>query len=503
MPCPPIPLSGWKETCYGALDERTRLSRIKKQISALLVGFGLFHATAQTFTVLHTLTGPEGSSPWGGLILSSNAFYGSATGGGYGGGGTLFKLNTDGSGFTNLYSLSYNSDGSGCYSPLLLVSNTLYGTAQDGGSSNKGTIFAIKIDGSGFTNLYNFSGGSNGANPRAALVVSGTTLYGAASAGGDFGAGTLFRINADGTGFTNIYSFGGGADLYGLSGPIMYRGLVTSGNMLYGTTSRGGAWSNGMVFKINVDGAGFTNLHSFAAGGLSLSDPNIVLTNSDGISTFGGLVLSGGMLYGTATEGGSSASGTVFKINPDGTHFTILHHFSMPIYDDALETSTNWDGANPVGALIPWGDTLYGTTVNGGGSGVGVVFAINTDGGGFTNLYSFAAGARKPSSNIFTNSDGGHPRAGLIVSGNTLYGTAVDGGDPGHGTVFSFALPLPQLTIVPFGESVILSWPAVAAGFTLQTAPAVTGQFTNLVGATSPYTNPVSSGQKFFRLISN
>jgi len=73
--------------------------------------------------------------------------------------------------------------------------------------------------------------------------------------------------------------------------------------------------------------------------------------------------------------------------------------------------------------LILSGNTLYGTTASGGSSGNGTVFAVNTDGSVFTNLYSFTGG-----------NDGGAPRAGLILSGNTLYGTTTGGGSSGYGT---------------------------------------------------------------------
>jgi len=91
----------------------------------------------------------------------------------------------------------------------------------------------------------------------------------------------------------------------------------------------------------------------------------------------------------------------------------------------------------------------------------------------------------------------------LILTNNTLYGTTERGGSSGNGTVFSLSLPLPQLTIIRSGLNVILTWPTNAAGFTLQSAPAITGTFTNILGATNPYTNPITGAQKFFRLISN
>jgi uncharacterized repeat protein (TIGR03803 family) len=80
----------------------------------------------------------------------------------------------------------------------------------------------------------------------------------------------------------------------------------------------------------------------------------------------------------------------------------------------------NSDGAHPYGGLILSGNTLYGTATQGGNSGYGTVFAVNANGTGFTNLHSF----------IYV-SDGAYPEAGLILSGNTLYGTAFFGGSSG------------------------------------------------------------------------
>src|SRR5665647_396391 len=107
--------------------------------------------------------------------------------------------------------------------------------------------------------------------------------------------------------------------------------------------------------------------------------------------------------------------------------FTNLHSFTL------LNNSTNSDGANPWAGLILSGNTLYGTAPSGGSSGYGTVFAVNTNGTGFTNLYNFTA-APDP---LYTNSDGAYPYGGLILSGNTLYGTASSGGSSGAGTVFA------------------------------------------------------------------
>src|SRR5438552_1372277 len=99
----------------------------------------------------------------------------------------------------------------------------------------------------------------------------------------------------------------------------------------------------------------------------------------------------------------------------------------------ASSPHTNSDGANPRAGLIISGNTLYGTANGCGSSGFGTVFSLSTNGTGFTNLHSFTA----PSGTAATNSDGADPHAGLILSGHTLFGTASYGGSGGTGTVFA------------------------------------------------------------------
>jgi uncharacterized repeat protein (TIGR03803 family) len=120
------------------------------------------HTPAQTFKTLHDFTaGSDGGSPQAGLILSSNTLYGTAYGGGSSGSGTgsgtVFALNTDGTSFGTLYRFTAGSDGAFPSGRLLLWGNTLYGTAQTGGGSRQGTVFALSADGTGFTTLHSFT----------------------------------------------------------------------------------------------------------------------------------------------------------------------------------------------------------------------------------------------------------------------------------------------------------------------------------------------------------
>ncbi len=498
------------------------------RLPVLLAGFVLMLAgrvTAQTFTTLHSFTAlvsetnSDGANPWAGLILSGNILYGTALGGGSSGWGAVFAINIKGTGFTTLHSFTAasgsnytNSDGANIRGGLILSGNTLYGTASGGGSWGNGTVFAINTNGTGFTNLYSFTAldvatdttNSDGANPQAGLILSGNTLYGTAQWGGTSGNGTVFAISTNGTGFTNLYSFTAldvATDTTNSDGANPYAGLILSGNTLYGTAQYGGTWGNGTVFAINTNGNGFTNLHSFTA----TSGSNY--TNSDGANPQAGLTLSGNTLYGTAQWGGTSGNGTVFAISTNGTGFTNLYSFTA--LDVATDT-TNSDGAFPQAGLILSGNTLYGTARSGGISGNGTVFAINTNGNGFTNLYSFTAfeGATDT-----TNSDGAFPQAGLILSGNTLYGTAQWGGTSGWGALFSLSFPSPQLTIILSSPSVNLTWPSGVAGFSysgfrLQSttnlgSPAVWTSVSPgpvVIGGQNLVINTISGRQQFFRL---
>ena len=413
-------------------------------------------ATAQTFTVLKTFNpaaNTTGSTPMSPLILGpGNTLYGTATGGGLGASGVVFKVQTDGGGFTVLWNFSGGSDGANPVAGLLLSGSTLYGTTQSGGLGF-GTVFALNTDGSGFTNLYSFTGGSDGANPTASVVLSGDRLYGTAFNGGSSGFGTVFALDTNGSGFTNLYSFKGGLDC---GNP--YAELLLSGGTLYGTTTGSNAAiaDFGSVFRINTNGSGFAVLKTFVGsedfgnpfGGLVISGSTLYGTTehgnnnkgygtvfeininggafttlhaldfTDGNGPYGTLVLSAGTLYGTTFEGGSEDSGTVFSIAASGGSFTTLSSLTNGI-----------GGVFPYGGLVLSGSTLYGTTAYGGANGYGMLFEVNTSGSNFISLTSFSGDIGAVT-----------PAAPLVFSGNTLYGTTTGGGSSGYGTVFEVNL---------------------------------------------------------------
>jgi uncharacterized repeat protein (TIGR03803 family) len=394
--------------------------------------------------------------------------FGTTVNGGTNNSGTLFEINTNGSNYAAFLNFSLqdnngdNSDGANPRGVPVLSGGTFYGTTRYGGTNGQGALYKMNSDGTGFTNIFSFND-PHLVTPIAALTVSGTTLYGMTPQGGANYEGSVFRINADGTGFTNIYNFNGS------DGFVPTAGLIVSGNTLYGATQSGGT-GHGNLFQVNTDGTHYTNIYSFTGG-------------SDGANPGTVLVLTNNILYGTAYHGGSNNQGTVFKINTDRTGFTVLHTFG----------GASPNGAGP-GDLLLSGGTLYGTMAFDGSTNQGTVFSLDIVSTNFTVLKNFLGGA-----------DGANPTTTLVLSGNVLYGTTQNGGLSGHGTVFSLSLSssiIPVLlNIRPIANAVVLTW--TAPGYSLYAAPLVTGTYTNVPAATSPYTNNISAATKFFRLQAN
>jgi len=400
---------------YGARRSMTLTGGWWKGIGliCLLAAATAVASRAQTYNVLYTFTGgADGGNPQAGLLRdAAGNLYGTTTSGGQGT-GVVFKLHKEEE--TVLHSFAGSpTDGSYPYAGLVRDDDgNLYGTTRYGGAYDVGTVF--KVDPCGKeTVLYTFTGGADGANPLAGLVLGKAgNLYGTTSYGGDlsctlngpYGCGVVFKLDRTGT-ETVLHAFTGGAD-----GAAPFAGLVrdAAGN-LYGTTFNGGAptvscGGCGVVFKLDPTG-NETVLYTFT--GLA-----------DGAAPIGGVILDGaGNLYGTALFAGGACCGVVFKLDPTGNQ-TVLYSFTG-----------GPDGGFPSAGLVrDRAGNLYGTTTGGGdpSCGCGVVFKLEPT-GSETVLYSFTGGAGGSTSYANLVQD----RAG------NLYGTATYGGDlscaPGSG----------------------------------------------------------------------
>jgi uncharacterized repeat protein (TIGR03803 family) len=325
--------------------------------------------------------------------------------------------------FTTLHSFD-GTDGRDPLAGLVQATNgDFYGTTSEGGALGAcpltygcGTVFKITASGK-LTTLYSFcsqSGCADGSSPLAGLVqATNGDLYGTTSGGGAYSFGTVFKMTPSGM-LTTIHGF----DMTDGANPV---GLIQATNGdFYGTTSQGGGNSNdfycegngcGAAFKITPSGT-LTKLYSFCSQ-----------TNCrDGSWPSAGLAqATNGDFYGTTSNGGASApDGTVFTITPSGMLTTLYSFYGA-------------GGVYPFAGLVQATDgDLHGTATDGGANFGGTIFKI-TPSGMFTTVYSFCS----------QNGCGVFPHAALVQATNgDFYGTTDSGGRYDRGTVFKLSVGL-------------------------------------------------------------
>jgi uncharacterized repeat protein (TIGR03803 family) len=373
-----------------------------------------------TLTTLCSFSGTNGvgANPVAALVQGSDGnFYGTTSGGGANGYGTVFKI-TPGGTLTTLCSFTNESGANlGQYPIGGLVQGSdgnFYGTTEYGGLPSEknlgysaGTVFRITPSGT-LTSLFLFIGDTNGQFPETGLVrASDGNFYGTAEGGGANDCGTVFKITSGGT-LTTLCSFNMANGEFPMA-PLVQG---ADGNF-YSTTAADGQYDGGTVFQMTPGGT-LTTLYSFPWS----ANPQAGLVKG-----------TDGNFYGTTTEGGGDGDGTIFKITSSGT-LTTLCAFS----------GTN--GNFPNAGLVQGSDgNFYGTTVMGGNDDCGTVFRM-TPTGTLTMLFSLS-----PAS-------GAGPFAGLVQgSDGNFYGTTNSGGTYSEGTVFR----LGQGSIIPPSAPVITS----------------------------------------------
>jgi uncharacterized repeat protein (TIGR03803 family) len=406
---------------------------------------------AQTETLLYTFTGgSDGGVPYAGLATDkAGNLYGTTELGGhqscgnpFGQCGVVFELipvpDSPAPTWSErvLYMFNGGNDGAGPESGLISDGvAALYGTTEAGGGSGCvlsgcGTVFALqKKSSTDWTEniLYSFTGGADGANPVGPLVwgkdgsLYGTTAYGGNPVCNQLGpgCGTVFQLKPSGTGWseTVIYAFDGMDGTYPNAGVT----LDSAGN-IYGTTVGGGNGS-GIVFELtHADGAWSEEILA-----------NFLGTLGDGTPAGGVSLDKAGNVYGVTHFGGNYGAGSVFELSPSSGvwNYATLYSFTG-----------GSDGGYPTaGVVLDSKGHLYGTTKLGGNGyscqgWCGTVFEL-TPSGSFWNervLYGFQGG-----------DDGEYPSAPVVLGGDALYGTTLNGGDenctandeaPGCGVVY-------------------------------------------------------------------
>jgi uncharacterized repeat protein (TIGR03803 family) len=358
-----------------------------------------------------------------------------------------FNCNTGGCGPVDNGELTQGSDG------------YLYGTTQVGGASNYGTVFKVASDGTGYTTLWQFNG-ANGQSPSAALTLaSDGNFYGTTEFGGSFSNGTIFRITSSGV-LKVLHSFNANVDggqplsppaeskdgnLYGVTlsgtayritlpagsfkalsfnqppfeslGPLL---LASDGN-LYGATHFGGKFNQGTLFSMTTGGV-VKVIHSFSDSDGNGTTPSGPLTQGKD-----------GKLYGTTQFEGAALndSGTVFNLTLPSYTLTTLHSF-----DPLNVGGTNNDGAIPSAGLLAASDgNFYGAASNGGANTLGTLFEISA-GGFFTKLDDFTGTAGSV--------PGANPNTTLVEHTNgSFYGLAMFGGANSGGVFYRLTPPNP------------------------------------------------------------
>jgi len=317
--------------------------------------------------------------------------------------------------FQLLHSFTFGVDGANPSSALAVngEGTVIYGTAQDGGSTNHGNVFRLVRTSQGWkgTVLHSFGQGTDGWYPDAAVIFDKKgNMYGTTSEGGPYGFGTVFEISpaSDGRWTEQIlHAF----SIYSEDTPEAPLIFDQQGN-LYGTTLNGGI-AFGTVFQMTPPqspGGQWTENVIY----------NFTDTNDGAYPASGLLIDKQGNLYGTSYLAGIHDGGTVYELKRTTTGWE-----EITLY----EFQSGGDGSHPSGPLTTDGKgNLYGTTDDSGAGRCGVVFKLAYSHGAWSEstLYSFNCGP-----------DGANPWGGVSFDrlGN-LYGTTAQGGADGYGTVF-------------------------------------------------------------------
>lgn len=414
---------------------------------------------AQTFTTIANF--PPDGGPWYVSLVQGpdGGLYGTTIS--QGKGGTVFRLGMDGA-LTTLYtfcSVQNCLDGSAPYSGVIVgTDGNFYGMTYGGGAHGAGTVFELTLEGS-LTTIYNFCSQpscADGSFPFAALVagVDGN-FYGTTSGGGIYNDGSVFKLTHSGV-LTTLHSFCAGG--YPCSDGFSPEAALiqgTDGNF-FGSTYRGGKTADvGTLFKVSSSGV-FTTLWDFSQ-------------HCCGVNPLAPLIeLADGKFYGTTSTSCTFCDygGNIFSVTASGD-LTVLYTFCMQ--------QNCPDGNGLRGSLVLGTDgNLYGTTTLGGlggnncASGCGTIFQASK--GKFNTIYSFCLQSGCP--------DGFYPQGGLTQATNgVFYGTTNEGGmNVFGGTAFSLDMSLaPFVTFVRSAGKVGQTGGILGQGFTGTTNVSLNG----------------------------
>jgi uncharacterized repeat protein (TIGR03803 family) len=432
--------------------------------------------------VLQTLFSFADGNPSGLVLGPDGAIYGVTANGGPNLAGTLFRV-SDTAAPAILHTFTGGADGANPSGRLVIgADGNIYGVTTSGGASGGwGTVFRASLEGT-ITTLHSFSS-TDGAQPFGGLVqYTNGDFYGTTSFGGTYGFGTIFQVTTNGL-FSSLYSFGGVSG----DGTAPLAGLTPGpGGAFYGTTSDGGAYQCGEIFKLGANGAPSVVFSFGGANGYDIMDltpgPDGTLY---GVSIYGGPAFSVESVDGTPT--GFPGDGLVFSLETNGVLNTI--------------SFDGHNGANPKAALVLGPDgNFYGTTSHGDDAGYGTVFQFHfTPTPGGSTLF------------VFNGANGANPESALVLGTNgDFYGTTFYGGANGQGTIFRLILGnSPQFLTSSVSQGLVsLSWSAIAnqvyqVQFTSDLTQTNWSLLTTLTatGPTASATDSPGATNRFYRVV--
>lgn len=370
-------------------------------------GFGTlfeFNISNDSFKVLHHFDGDStGKFPFSYLVQANNGkLYGLCYQGGLSNEGVLFEYDVQNDTLIKRIDFDGTVKGRNPYGSLLQASNGyLYGMSYQGGANNYGTFYSYDPSSNAFSVKFDFNGTDLGSNPYGTPVEhSNGSLYALTYLGGSSNFGTLIEYDPVADTVYKHFDFAGG-----LSGRNPFGDLVNYNGLLYGIAPFGGVSNAGVIFAFDPS----NNIMSKQAD---------VPGSINGSGPYGSLTVSGAKMYGCTYQGGSNASGVLFKFDPAGK-----------TYKKLMDLNSAPKGSKPFGGLCEASNgRYYGMTFEGGKSNAGLIFEFEPESG----TYSVKA--------EFISATTGKNPYGSLVEGDdsALYGYCYQGGAYDFGTIFRY-----------------------------------------------------------------
>ena len=399
-------------------------------------------SAGQNITPVYSFKKDEGSTPYSDLCYAGNGdYYGTTYQGGANSSGVLFKFNSQSGAYEVVHHFINATGRLPWGAPLFASNGKLYGLTNLGGSNSKGVLYEYDPIAKSYQVLVNLDGTNSGSFPRGGLIeYSSGRLFGLTYQGGANNVGVLFEYNIAGDTLIKYVDFVATTLGSNPSSSLM----KGSNGLLYGLCTYGGVNSNGTLFSFNVSNQTITKEFDLNS-------------STVGSTPFGDLVEYNSNLYGLASQGGASSSGTVFRYDIQADTMYNLHSFN---------SSTT--GKTPYGSLALYNGKMYGLAYQGGANSKGTIFEINLTNSIFSKKYDFNS-----SPNAY------QPRASFSIDSNGYaYATTYGGGAASAGTIIEYNINTDSLrTRINFNSS--------ATGF---------GPYANLIKASDGFIYGTTSG---------